>query len=382
MIEKKKKEEKQPLISIIITVKNAEEFLVDCLNSINNQTLKDLEIVAIYAESKDQTLDILKNYQLKDGRLKIYNQTIPGIGAAKNCGIENATGKYITFLDGDDFYLDEAALEKMYNAAILHDVKICGGFRKVLNMNGNLEEIALHRGFLIGFPKGRMFDYRDFQYDYHFHSYIYDREMIINSDARFAETKAYDDTHFHIRAMLASGKFYVVPVELYCYRCHESYSWSSKICYEALTSLIDELKFTKEKHLFITYYIAVQRLNYEYGPQFENHIRNGHLELLELLLEAQKEINNEILFSVLRRMPSSCIFDAMNFPNYDLRIIQINGEDQVILAPLYNLLHTKENKGLTEYQKILENVYESKTYKVGKIILWLPRKILRLLHLR
>ncbi|MBO4601353.1 MAG: glycosyltransferase family 2 protein [Bacilli bacterium] len=373
---------KKPLISVIITVKNVEEHLKECLKSITEQTLKDLEIVTVYAESKDNTLQILKDFQKKDKRLKIYDQDRPGIGAAKNCGIKNSIGEYITFLDGDDYYLDKNALEKMYNGAKEHNVKVCGALRKVLTMNGELEEITLHRPFLVGFPKGRLFYYKDVQYDYHFHSYIYDREMIMSCGARFAETRAYDDTHFFVRAMLAAERFYVVPVELYCYRCHESYSWSSSVCYEALQSLIDELRFAKENHLYNLYYMVIQRINYEYGPQFENHIRHGYFKLLELLLDLQKEVDNEILYSVVKRMPTSCIIDAMNFPNYGLKTMCIKGEDYFILTPLYNLINNQINEKSIDYKEAYCGLYNSKTFKVGRLVLWLPKKILTLLHLK
>ena len=372
----------QSLVSIIITVKNCEEHLSECLESVAKQSLKELEIVVVYAESSDKTMDILKAFQKKDKRLKIYEQDRPGIGAAKNCGIENSIGEFITFLDGDDYYLDETALEKMYNAAKEHDVKICGSFRKVLTESGKIVESTLHRPFLIGFPKGRLFYYRDVQYDYHFHNYIYDRRMIMESDARFAEIKAYDDTHFHIRAMLAGEKFYVVPVDLYCYRCHEAYSWSSKVCYEALGSLRDEINFAKENNLFITYYIAVQRLNNEYGPQFERHIRNGDLKLLKLLIEIQEELDEEILYCVTRRMPSSCILDAMDFPNDELKKINNKVEESYILTPLFNLFNNQVVEKSIDYKEEYLSIACSRTYKVGRIILWLPKKILEILHLR
>lgn len=371
-----------PLISVIITVKNVEEYLLECLKSVAKQTIKDLEIVVVYAESKDNTLNILKDFQKKDKRLKIFYQERPGIGAAKNCGIENSIGEYITFLDGDDYYLDETALEKLYKGAKDHDVKVCGALRKVLTMSGKLENVSLHRPYLIGFPKGRLFFYRDVQYDYHFHSYIYDRKMIINSDARFAETRAYDDTHFFVRAMLAAEKFYVVPVELYCYRCHESYSWSSSVCYEALTSLIDELKFAKENHLYTLYYIVIQRINYEYGPQFEKHIRDGYFKLLELLLDVQNNVDDEILYSVLRRMPSSCILDGMNFPNYDLKRTFFKGEEHFVLTPIFNLINNQVNERSIDYKQEYMSIVNSRTFKVGRIVLWLPKKIMNLLHLR
>ena len=82
-----------PKVSIIMTVKNGEKYLKKSLESISKQTLKDIEIVCIYADSVDKTLNILEEFEKEDNRLKIYNQEKPGIGAAKNLGIEKSIGE-------------------------------------------------------------------------------------------------------------------------------------------------------------------------------------------------------------------------------------------------------------------------------------------------
>lgn len=366
-------------VSVIVTVKDGEKYLEECLDSIFKQTLKEIEIVAIYGESRDNTLEILKKYQKNDERLVICDEEKPGIGIAKNTGIKTAKGEFITFLDADDYYMDETALEKMYDAAKEHDVKVCGAFRSVLTVEGNLEPLSLHRAFLIGFPLGRLFDYKNVQYDYHFHSYIYDRDMILDSDARFAETRAYDDTHFHIRAMLKASKFYVVPVELYAYRCHAAYAWKNEICYEAIGSLKDQLKFTRDYKLEKGHYYAMQRMSYEYGPLFEKYIREGDLKLLELMLDAQKEVDDEMISNVIENMPSDTIIEPMCFSNLEVKSIENLGIKKYLFAPIYNLIN---NGKYINYKEEYERVYNSKTFKIGQKVVWLPKRILQILHIR
>jgi glycosyltransferase involved in cell wall biosynthesis len=366
-------------ISIIMTVKNGEEYLKECLDSILKQTLNEIEIVAIYGESKDKTLEILKDYKSKDNRINIYEVEKPGVGLAKNVGIEKSKGEFITFLDADDYYLDADALEKMYTAAKEQNVKVCGAFRSSLLSDGKIEPQKLHRAFLVGFPKGRMFKYSEVQYDYHFHSYIYDREMIVDSDARFAELMAYDDTHFFIRAMLKCINFFVVPVELYCYRCHDPYSWKNSICYEVIQSLTDELKITKENDLKIGHYIAMQRINFEYGPLFEKYIREGDLKLLELMLVAQKEVSNDIIEEMCNKKIDSNIISSMNVPNFKIKFMDKMGEKNYIFTPIYNILTNGE---YVNYKDEYENIYNSTTFRIGKKIVWLPKKVLHALHLR
>lgn len=93
----------KPLLSVIITAYNREKFLEECIYSIRQQTYKNLEILIIDDCSTDNTEKLIKNIQQDDERIKYMKYNInKGAGAAKNTGIEQATGKYITFVDSDD----------------------------------------------------------------------------------------------------------------------------------------------------------------------------------------------------------------------------------------------------------------------------------------
>lgn len=91
-------------VSVIIPVFNGETHLKQCLDSILSQTLKEFEIICINDGSKDHSLDILKEYQKKDSRIIIIDQKNSGAGAARNAGLRKAKGKYLSFLDADDFF--------------------------------------------------------------------------------------------------------------------------------------------------------------------------------------------------------------------------------------------------------------------------------------
>ena len=105
----------QALISIIIPVYNSEKYLATALESAKNQTYQNIEIILVDDGSTDNSITILEKYALSDNRIKIISQTNQGISAARNAGIKMATGKYITFLDSDDF-LSRDAIEKMVTA--------------------------------------------------------------------------------------------------------------------------------------------------------------------------------------------------------------------------------------------------------------------------
>jgi glycosyltransferase involved in cell wall biosynthesis len=90
-------------ISIIIPAYNTEKYLQKCLDSVINQTLKDIEILCINDGSKDNSLSILQEYAAKDKRIKVFNQENKGVAIARNVGLENAIGEYVWLIDANDW---------------------------------------------------------------------------------------------------------------------------------------------------------------------------------------------------------------------------------------------------------------------------------------
>lgn len=116
---------KSPKISIITPVYNADLYLEECLNSLVNQTLQDIEIICVNDNSKDKSLKILENFSKKDKRIKIINfEQTCGQSRARNVALEQTSGKYIGFVDADDF-VDPDMFEKMYKKAQNSDIVMC-----------------------------------------------------------------------------------------------------------------------------------------------------------------------------------------------------------------------------------------------------------------
>ncbi|MBL0052071.1 MAG: glycosyltransferase family 2 protein [Bacteroidetes bacterium] len=103
-------------VSVIIPVYNTELYLNKCLDSVINQTLKEIEIICINDGSKDSSLDILKAYAKKDDRIIIIDKKNGGQGLARNIAIKKATGEYLGFVDSDDWIAHDM-FEKMYSSA-------------------------------------------------------------------------------------------------------------------------------------------------------------------------------------------------------------------------------------------------------------------------
>ena len=106
-----------PVVSVIVPVYNVEQYLPQCLDSIVNQTLKNIEIICVNDSSTDKSLNILNHYEEKDHRIKVVTQPNGGAGAARNRGLSLAAGKYLSFLDSDDFF-EPDMLELAYNKAV------------------------------------------------------------------------------------------------------------------------------------------------------------------------------------------------------------------------------------------------------------------------
>lgn len=105
-----------PKVSIIIPVYNVEEYLRECMESVVNQTLRDIEIVCINDGSTDDSLDILKEYAQRDKRIILIDKENEGYGVGMNTGIERASGEYIGIVEPDDF-VPEEMYEELYRIA-------------------------------------------------------------------------------------------------------------------------------------------------------------------------------------------------------------------------------------------------------------------------
>lgn len=105
-----------PVVSIIVPIYNVEKYLEKCIHSILNQTYKNLEIILVDDGSPDRCGEICDQYAKKDGRIIVLHQKNRGLGAARNAGIARASGKYLLFIDSDD-YVDAELAEKTVKLA-------------------------------------------------------------------------------------------------------------------------------------------------------------------------------------------------------------------------------------------------------------------------
>ena len=122
-------------ISVIVPVYNTEKYLARCLDSLLNQTYRDLEIIVIDDGSKDGSPAICDAYAQKDGRIRVIHKTNAGVSAARNDGLAVVSGEYVTFMDSDD-YIDKTMYETLHRLITQTadvDIAVCGTKRELSN---------------------------------------------------------------------------------------------------------------------------------------------------------------------------------------------------------------------------------------------------------
>ena len=110
-------------VSIVVPIYNVENYLDECLNSIANQTLKEIEIICVDDGSKDDSLNIAKKWQRKDKRFIVITKENSGYGNTMNVGIDAAHGEYLGIVESDD-YVDKHMFEVLYSAAVNNDLDV------------------------------------------------------------------------------------------------------------------------------------------------------------------------------------------------------------------------------------------------------------------
>lgn len=222
-----------PLISIIVPVFNSEKYLSKCIESITNQTLKDIEIILINDGSKDNSLLICNKYATKDNRIKVLDKQNGGVSSARNLGIENTKGEYIVFVDADDFiHMDMCRL--LYDTLMENNVDLvaCGYYEQYLNkkvykmpridkglhLTKDLMINIIDDGTLTGFLLGSVW------------AMLYKKNIIMENYLRFnKEINCNEDGLFNLDYVLNSNSLFSIQDRaLYYYRLNENLALHTK----------------------------------------------------------------------------------------------------------------------------------------------------------
>lgn len=205
-------------ISIVMPAYNVSKYLYDSIESIKKQTFKDVEIVCVDDGSTDDTLEILKQMKKDYDKIKIVHQENAGPGIARNTGIENSNGDYIAFLDADDIFLDETALEKMYRDAKKYDADMVAANLRRINPDYTLDEYYdfINSKFNYFYKEG-LYESEDYGIPFAFYKNIYKRSFINKHNITFPDMRAGEDPIFMVNVLVNLDKFPALPIDLYGY---------------------------------------------------------------------------------------------------------------------------------------------------------------------
>ncbi len=218
-------------VSVIVPVYNAEKYLENCLDSIINQTLKEVELILVDDSSTDGSLGILMDYAKKDSRITVIENEHEGDGAAsaRNAGLKKATGDYVLFLDADD-YFELDLLEMAYEKAVLHTADIVLYDAEAFDATTGVmsqSEMFLNRGKL---PNKEVFsavDCPDTIFTSNFPvvwTKLLRREFIVKEQLLFQAVYHTDDILFVSGALSLAKRICVLPKKYVHYRMNHATS--------------------------------------------------------------------------------------------------------------------------------------------------------------
>lgn len=300
-------------LSIIIPIFNAEKYLIECLNSVTNQTLKNIEIICIDDGSTDNSSKILQEYSKFDERFVIIKQKNQGSGNSRNKGIKISKGKYITFLDSDDLYFDNFALESLYKNAVKNNVLISGGGMLIKDLISNRTYINQNL-----FNNEGIISYKNYQYDFDYQRFIYNKNFIRNKKFFFPDYKRYQDPPFLIKVMFAAKNFYISKKIIYLYRLKTNFfSFNKKQVIDMFYGLEECIDFAEKNKLYNLYNILLNRLNSEMFLNNAKHFFEDN-ELKLIIYRIIGNINKDIIKKYNFEFNLTGLFSNYNFCKFKL----------------------------------------------------------------
>ncbi len=240
-------------ISVIVPVYNVEKYIRKCLESLVKQTLKEIEIIIVDDGSTDNSVQIINEYMQNNENIKYYKKENGGLSDARNYGMQFATGKYIAFLDSDD-YIDVTTYEKMYEKAKKEDSDIveCNFYWNYGRKNKkDIGEIYDNRKQMI--EKARVVAWNK----------LYKKELLEKTKLKFPKGLRYEDVEFFYKLVpnIQTVSFVKEPLIYYVQRKKSIINIQNEKNADIFTVLNNVIKYYKEKHIYNDY---KEELEYTY----------------------------------------------------------------------------------------------------------------------
>ena len=351
-----------PFVSVIIPVYNVEMYLAECLDSVINQTLQNIEIVCVNDGSPDGSAAILADYAQRDSRIRIVDRENGGLSAARNSGLDVARGEYLCFLDSDDA-LESDALELLYTTAEANRLDIL-----YYDFVRFYDDGRLGKKFERRIP-GLIYDGVTFcrslkdrrEYLGSACTQLYKRAFLERNGFRFYPGIIHEDEIFTFRALMEAERVSHFPRMFYRYRLREE-------------SIMTGGRSSKNVVGYCT--CMREMLVYGLGSQ---HDTEKSAEILRAALAMQEKAKQYYGWIEPEEKVKLRFDDPLSMFLFQKLVLEMDaatlptaaegGQNAQVLA-LVNRTLTQE----------LEEVRSSASYRIGRLITWVPRKIMGLVR--
>ena len=370
----------QPIVSVIIPVYNTEKYLCQCLDSIINQTLKNIEIICVDDGSTDGSLEILNDYSQRDSRLVVLHQQNLYAGTARNRGLENAKGKYVYFMDSDD-YCDLQLLDHTVRCAEETNAEIVVfDYYRFCNTTGSKEyKAGLLKSLLPS--KKEVFSYEDIPDEICSlvnptpWNKLFLRDFIAANELHFLEIPTTNDITFATLSVMMAKRVSYIKEALIYYRTNLKNSVSSKKK-DNINNVVTAVLSVDQQAQKLSHYAVIR-----------NSIRKFIIRNLFLALERYAGGEDEASYVYLNQKIDAILFGYPLF--IDLTSEDIGDEELFNQILLCKRRASERNDftftpriivSLTSFPARIEKVHLAicsivqQTRKPDKILLWLAKE--------
>lgn len=389
----------EKIISVIIPVYNVEKYLADCLDSVITQSLREVEIICVNDGSTDRSRDILNMYAERDKRIVIFDKANGGLSSARNAGLEIAMGKYVLFLDSDDFLHTPDVLSILYQKAeenfldqLFFDAEVIFENDDVKERNSNYIDYYKRKNNYKDIADGKNL-FCTLQANWDFKPNVcmqfFLRSFLIENNLTFCENILHEDEVFTLECVALSKRAAYIDTACLVRRIRGNSIMTATQkagniygYYYGIMELID----FAQQHLdimdkpFSDFY--VQRIGVMMELSARLYYRESEADKTQIV--AGVEEKNQFQFAANMQAWQKIVSMKEKLQRLDRekenvqeRLKAAQSEMEILKEQLDEEKKSvvKIRKELSDEKRKLEQIKNSTTYKVGRAVSWAPRKL-------
>ena len=363
-------------VSIVVPVYNTSDYLNECMDSLVNQTFTDTEIICIDDGSSDNSLEILKEYENKYSNIRVFSQENSGQSIARNKGIDYSKGKYVYFMDSDD-YLELTAIEEMYDIASKNDLDVL--MFKLINFDDGSDEKYTRRYYEMPFLRKwnkKVFNLEDIgekalDMAVSPPGKLFKKELI--SDIKFPENLIFEDNVFFAEVMIKAKRVSFYDKHLYNRRIRKNSTTQKRDLKSADTIKISNMiidlakKYgVYEKYKYAIWDKKIKTVLDKYLIVNEEFKKDFYKLIKEDFLNWEPEYVENKIYKKITERSKFCYESVLNIEEYDIFELQVNLFDMKNKNKRLKNKNKQLKKDLKYYSRENGLMLSSTSWKVTK----------------